>query len=272
MDHLESEQPKFKRHAIVAVVTLLVWAGAAVVAGILKVAKVEYIAVAGAFGGIIGVIAIGISLTRLFNAKLVDTLRDLGFEILPTVVKFWKGKSTELPPLIFAFFRDAAGVGAQGQVFFAARREDDTGECWLIRHMIQQGKSTTIRNAFVIPHVTRWPITRFHRRGVIIDVFRKIFGDKPVVLADAAMNEKITLLCKDEEFANLLMGPELSQIALSMKSWDQVVIGEGGVGVVSLSMLSDEKLRELHELIYRVRAAIPPELAEWEPRIQHAHG
>lgn len=267
MEPIESEQPKFKRQAIFCCVLLIAWVGAAAIVVFLKAARVEIVAVAGAIGGVAIIVGVAYNLTKLLNAKRADTLRELGFEVMPTIVKFWRGTTTELPPEIEGFFRAAAGVGKQGQTFFAARRVLESEECWLIRHMIQHGKSTTIRNAFVIPHATRWPITRFHRRGVT-DVFRKVFGDKPVVLADAILNEKVTLLCKDEEFANLLMGPELSAIAMSMKSWDQIVIGEGGVGVVSLSMLSDEKLRELHELVFQVRAAIPPELAEWEPRIQ----
>ncbi len=263
MEPVESEQPKFKRQAILCCVLLIAWMGAAAIVLFLKVAKVEIVAVAAAIGAVLIVVGAAYNLTKLSNAKRADTLRELGFEVLPTIVKFWRGATTELPPEIEEFFRDAAGVGTQGQIFFGARRVSENEECWLIRHMIHQGKSTTTRNAFVIPHMTRWPITRFHRRG-ITDVFRKVFGDKPVVLADAKLNEKVTLLCKDEEFANLVMGPELSAIALAMKSWDQIVIGEGGVGVVSLSMLSDEKLRELFELVYKVRAAIPPELAEWE--------
>ena len=265
MEPIESEQPKFKRQAIFCGMLLVVWVGAAIIVALLKVTRIEFVAVAGAIGCVLFAVAIVYNLTKLSNARRADTLRELGFEVLPTIVKFWRGATTELPPEIESIFRDAAGVGKQGQIFFGARRVSENEECWLIRHMVQHGKSTTIRNAFVVPHVTRWPITRFHRRG-ITDVFRKVFGDKPVILADTALNEKVTLLCKDEEFANLLMGPELSQIALSMKSWDQIVIGEGGVCVVTLSMLGDEKLRELFELIHKVRAAIPPELSEWEPR------
>ncbi len=266
MEPIESEQPKFKRQAIICCVLLIAWMGAVAIVLILKAARAEFVAVAGAIGAVLIIVVAAYNLTKLSNAKRADTLRELGFEIMPTIVKFWRGATTELPPEIEEFYRDAAGVGKQGQIFFGARRVLENEECWLIRHMVQHGKSTTIRNAFVIPHVTRWPITRIHRRGVT-DVFRKVFGDKPVVLADATLNEKVTLLCKDGEFANLVMGPELSQIALAMKSWDQIVIGNGGVGVVSMSMLSDEKLRELFELAYKVRRAIPPELSEWEPRI-----
>lgn len=243
---------------------LIAWVIAMVLALTLQAAQSEFVVFAGAMGTVLIVIAIGYNLTKLSYAKLADALRELGFEILPTTQSFWQGAALELPPEIEGCFRNAAGVGKQGQVFFGARRVLENEECWLLRHRVQQGKSTTVRNVFVIPHVTLWPIARIHRRG-ITDVFRRIFGDKPVVMNDAIMNKSVTLLCKDEEFANLLMGPELSQIALAMKSWDQIVIGESGICVVSMSMWSVEKLRELHELVYKVRAAIPPELHEWEP-------
>jgi hypothetical protein len=260
----ESQQPKYKRMAIVLALALPLWLGGWITAILSHAIKTEPAIAACVGGGLFIIMLIFVSLLQLSQAKLHDLLRQQGFVSQSTKSSFWKGQVAVLPDDINQFFRAAAGVGSTGRAFRADVRTDDRGETWFIRHIIQQGKSSTTRNILLVRSANNWPRVFVHRRS-IVDSVKKLFGTKTIPLEDPKFNEAVAIASSNPEFAILLMGPALQEIALSLKIGDELVIGGGAICFVTLSNMTTKNWARVMDLFERAQDAIPTELAEWQP-------
>ena len=236
--------------------------GTCIVGANLRWFKEDDALTAGIIASIVGLITVVALLSSTLAARRTEKLLERGFHLTPSTSRLW-GSRVSLSPPAEAALRAHSELMRQGYFSFAAVREEAEHEFWVLRHVIPRGKYSEFHCAIIRTHKQAWPRVTIHKRGVS-DMFKSLFKTKPVKI-EKSFDRKVAVWSDNAEFAVLLMSPELRAICRSLKSDQQIVVDHQGVSFIRRSMpMFDGSIPALDKT-EAIIAAIPPELAAWEP-------
>jgi hypothetical protein len=126
------------------------------------------------------------------------------------------------------------------------------------------GKSRQTHNHAVVsfpvpptwPKIDAYPENFFHKIG-------ELFGSKDIKVDDDAFNKRFRVTGPSEDFALLLLTPE---IQAQMLAWDKqftLAVGSGRLCIVRGSHPTAEQWQTLIDTALALRLALPPELDGW---------
>lgn len=156
-------------------------------------------------------------------------------------------------------------TGEKGVQFAGVVRTNER-EVTLIEHSYTSGSGknqSTVRHAIAaVPAPATWPELRVVPEGI----FRKLaelMGQKDVQLENQAFNERWRVKTTDEDFAVVLLSPEMQGWLAEWPREYRVMIGGGAIAIVSSGQLTPTRLPVMIRLVNEVADLIPPELELW---------
>lgn len=168
---------------------------------------------------------------------------------------------------------DHLKTGSSGVKWVATRRSrsgsDQPPQMWIFEHSYTVGggkNRRTITNAVAaLPCAAAWPKCAVLEEH-LGDKIMGMLGKKGLDLEDAAFNKRWKIQAASEDFAVLLLNPEVQRwlMDLPKKSW--LRIGGGMLCVGITGQLNAEKVVLLAGCPESVVALIPPELGAWGAR------
>ncbi|MCC6678047.1 MAG: hypothetical protein IT436_12975 [Phycisphaerales bacterium] len=169
------------------------------------------------------------------------------------------------------YFFDRTGLmrelrtGAKGVGFAGVARAGDR-EVVLVEHSYTSGSGKsqhTVRHAIVsVAAPGRWPDLRITPEGI----FRKLaelVGMKDIQLENPAFNDRWRVKTADEDFAVVLISPEMQAWLAEWPREYWVTIGEGAISVVASGHITPARLPVMIRLVTELADLIPPELEMW---------
>jgi hypothetical protein len=126
-----------------------------------------------------------------------------------------------------------------------------------------KNKSTHYNTIAATPAPQAWPFVElspesvFHRIG-------ELFGSKDFKVEDEAFNRKWRVKVTDEEFALLVLTPEVQAWCMTLPKYAQVRVGGGAVTVALGKYISKDATMLINRCVELSRM-LPQELHAWEP-------
>lgn len=216
-------------------------------------------------GGIIaGVAALGLVVylvERRRKRVIADSLRALGLEssfdnpTLPSSEAF-----NQIGPLT-RLTRGAAGVNwhAQGQI--------GDRPVTLVEHRYSVGSGKNRRTVYhtiaATPCPPSWPTLSvtgehfFHRVA-------EFFGSHDIKVEDQEFNSRWRVKSDREDFAVLVLTPEVQRFLSGLTDGTWLEIGRGAICLVRRSQLNGEKACRLVQTTTALAGLLPPELEAWQ--------
>lgn len=155
------------------------------------------------------------------------------------------------------------GVG----VCFAADKSINGREVLVLEHTYTSGsgdnKSSVRHVLAAVEAPVGWPEMTLTPEGPLRRL-AEFAGHKDIQLEDAAFNARWRIKGSDEEFATVLLSPEIQAWLAAWPKDYWLAVGHGAVVVAARGYLTAAKLPEMIRLITELMAMIPPEMEMWD--------
>jgi hypothetical protein len=156
----------------------------------------------------------------------------------------------------------ALRTGERG-IQWAARGTINEREVWVMEHRYTSGsgknRSTHYHTIICTPGPHTWPdlsLTTenlFHKIG-------ELFGGKDIQVESEAFNKRWRVKCDNEDFAVLVLSPQVQEWCMSLERGLWLRIGQGAVCVVKSGVIGAKDLQRLASLPTDLYKLFPPEL------------
>lgn len=228
------------------------------------------------FVGFFAFVAVFITLVILAEKKRQRRLREACEAAGVTIVHGAGVKDKDAAARLFAFagLMRELRTGAKG-VSFAGLARAGEREVTFIEHSYTTGSGKsqrTVRHSLAaIPAPPQWPELRISPEGI----FRKLaelVGQKDVQLENPEFNDRWRVKTADEDFAIVLLSPEVQARMMEWPKEYWAAIGGGAIAIVTGGHLTAERLTLMLRLVTELGGLIPPEVAMWGLDINRAEG
>lgn len=219
------------------------------------------------FAGFFAFLAVFITFAILSEKKRVRRLREA---CEAAGVRILHGAGLKDEQAAAAFF-DRIGLmrdlrtGDKG-VRFAGQLRADGQEITLLEHSYTSGSGknqSTVRHAIAaVEAPAHWPELRITPEGV----FRKLaelVGQKDIQLENEEFNRRWRVKTADEDFAIVLLTPQVQARLMEWPKEYRAVIGGGAIAVVASGYITAARLQQMPGLVTGLAALIPSELELW---------
>lgn len=140
------------------------------------------------------------------------------------------------------------------------------GDVTLVEHYYTTGGGKSTQHHYhtiaAVACPTTWPTLSIEPGG-LLGKLAELFGAKDIKVENEAFNKRWRVKCPHEDFALLVLTPEIQQWFMSLPEGVGVRIGSGAAAVFKRRVLKPEELAGFAQLAPRLAAMIPPEIAQY---------
>lgn len=133
------------------------------------------------------------------------------------------------------------------------------------RYMVSSGKSrrAVYHTIAATPCPPSWPtlsVTGEH----LFDKIAEFFGSKDIKVEDPEFNSRWRVKCAREDFAILVLTPEVQRFLTGLTDGTWLEIGEGAICLVRRSQVNGDGAGRLIQSTLALARLLPPELEAWQ--------
>jgi len=161
-------------------------------------------------------------------------------------------------------FRDLR-EGAKG-VVWCARGAVQGRDVTLVEHRYTTGSGknrTTIRHTVAaVAAPEQWPAVSLVDENLLHKI-ADLFGSKDLRLEDDTFNKRWRISADHEEFALLVLSPQVQAWSLALERRAMIRVGRGGICIATNWVATLEGVQRLSAKVCELAALLPPELEAW---------